>query len=77
MLKDESHLLFVVIESIKGFAYSGRFNQRQSFLDMIVPIPRYRDIFNTEIVPCLENLSDDKVPVVRVILARFVGSLDK
>jgi hypothetical protein len=44
---------------------------------MIVPMPCYRDIFDKEIVPCLEDLSNDKVAVVRVILARFMGSLDK
>lgn len=75
ILKDEPNHLFVVVESIKGFAYSGRFNQRQSFIDMISPLVGYREIFEREIVPCLELLCGDKVEVVRVVLARFVGGL--
>lgn len=75
ILKDEPNHLFVVTESIKGFAYSGRFNQRQSFIDMLPPLIAYREIFEKEIVPCLDFLCSDKVTVVRVVLAQFLASL--
>jgi len=73
ILKDDPNHLFVVVESIKGFAYSGRFNQRQSFIDMVPRLVAYRELFEKEIVPCLEALCSDKVAVVRVVLARLVA----
>lgn len=45
ILKSDKNHLYVVVESIKGFAYSGRFNQRQSFIDMIPPLVGYRETF--------------------------------
>lgn len=71
----EPSQLFVVVESIKGFAYSGKYNQRQSFIDMISNIVKYNDVWEAEIIPCLEKLTEDKVVVVRIVLANFIGKL--
>jgi serine/threonine-protein phosphatase 4 regulatory subunit 1 len=75
ILKVEPSQLFVVVESIKGFAYSGKYNQRQSFIDMISNIVKYNDVWEAEIIPCLEKLTEDKVVVVRIVLANFIGKL--
>lgn len=42
ILKDDANHLFVVIELLKGYAFSGKFSQRQSFLQMIAPISKNR-----------------------------------
>lgn len=67
--------MFVVVESIKGFACSGKYNQRQSFLDMVGEIVEYGEVWEKEMLPCLEAMTKDRVAVVRIVLAGFVGGL--
>jgi hypothetical protein len=67
----------VVVESIKGFAYSGRWNQRQSFIDMLGGLVRFERVWEQEIVGCMELLAGDRVVAVRVVLAGFVGALGR
>jgi len=59
-----------VIENIKGFSQDKRFTNRQAYAIMCEKLMKSPEIFRANFLACLIPLANDKVPNVRIALAK-------
>lgn len=68
----------LVVENIKGFSQSNRYFNRQAFLLMMEKIMKEKEIFEKHFLENVIPLADDRVPNVRICLAKILKkSFDK
>jgi len=64
-----------VIENIKGFSQDKRFTNRQAYAIMCEKLMKSPEIFRANFLACLIPLASDKVPNVRIALAKTLNKV--
>eukprot|EP01016_Furgasonia_blochmanni_P039261 TRINITY_DN4857_c0_g1_i7.p1 TRINITY_DN4857_c0_g1~~TRINITY_DN4857_c0_g1_i7.p1 ORF type:complete len:419 (-),score=52.76 TRINITY_DN4857_c0_g1_i7:93-1310(-) len=63
-----------LIETIRLFSNSPKYTQRQAFIYMCKNLMNYREIFEKHFLDCFYNLRDDKIPNVRIAVAKVLNA---
>ena len=66
-----------VVEYIKAYAVSPKYTQRQVFIFMVDPLLKDFEIFEKNFLDTFFQLKNEKVPNVRILIARTLSKYAK
>lgn len=74
-LKPEKHLYEMGVESLKGYAASEKYLQRQTFCMMLEGLYTDEQAFNRNYKDTIDTLAKDNIDLVRISLAIAINNI--